>query len=103
MLSHSFDSVRKHPHFFNEREKDHYDQGAIKKIFTHGDLVRVRLKSMAEGLSKFQSEWSIFYKVVTVNEVVVTFGKLSSNRKYIVHHDRLLNLLLMADLSSLRR
>ena len=56
--------------------------------------MRVRLKSKAKGPSKFQSEWSSPQEVVSVKGVIVTFRKLSSNRKYVVHHDRLSNPLL---------
>ena len=94
ILFHLFDSVRENLHSFHERSKDHYDIGAVKRIFTPGDLVRVRLKSRAKGPSKFQSEWSSPHEVVSVEEVVVTLRELSSNRKYVVHHDCLSNPLL---------
>ena len=56
--------------------------------------MRVRLKSRAKGLSKFQSEWSSLHEVISINRVVVTLRELSSNRKYVGHHDRFSNLLL---------
>ena len=56
--------------------------------------MRVRLKSRAKGPSKFQSEWSSPHEVVSVKGVVVTLREVSSNRKYVVHHDRLSNPLL---------
>ena len=56
--------------------------------------MRVRLKSWAKGPSKFQSEWSSLHEVISVKGVVVTLKELSSNRKYVVHHDRLSNPLL---------
>ena len=94
ILSHSFDSVRENLRSFHQREKDHFDLGAIERIFTSGDLVRVRLKSRAKGPSKFQSEWSSPHEVVSVKGVIVTLRELSSNRKYVVHHDCLSNPLL---------
>ena len=51
----------------------------------------VRPKSRTKSLSKFQSEWSSFYEVVSVKGVIVTIRKLFSNRKYVVHHDLLSN------------
>ena len=63
------------------------------RIFTLGDVVRVRLKSRAKSPNKIQSEQSSSYEVVSVKGVVVTFNELYSNRKYIIHHDRFSNLL----------
>ena len=56
--------------------------------------MRVRLKSRAKGPSKFQSDWSSPHEVGLVKGVVVTLREISSNRKYVVHHDRLSNPLL---------
>ena len=91
ILSHSVASVRKTLQSFHQRETDCYDLGAIERIFTTGDLVRVRLKSRAKGPSKIQSEWSSLHEVISVKCVVVTFKELSSKRKYVVHHDRFSN------------
>ena len=94
IISHFFASTRKNLQSFHQREKDHYDLGAIERILTPGDLVRVRLKSRAKGLRKFQSDWSSLHEVISVKGVVVTLKELSANRKYVVHHDRLSNPLL---------
>ena len=80
ILSNSFASVRENLQSFYQREKNHYDLGAIERIFTPGDLVRVKLKSRAKGPNKFQSEWSSFYEVISVKSVVITLKELSSNR-----------------------
>ncbi len=56
--------------------------------------MRVRLKSRAKGPSKFQSEWSTPHCVISGKGVLVTFQKIDSNRKYVVHHDRHSNPLL---------
>ena len=53
--------------------------------------MRVKLKSRAKGPSKFQSDWSSHHEVISGKGVVVTLTELSSNRKYVVHHDRLSN------------
>ena len=68
---------------------DHYDLGAVKRIFSLENIVRVRLKSRAKNSSKFQIVWSIFYRVILVKGVVVTLKKIDSNQKYVVHYDRL--------------
>ena len=52
----AFDSVRENLQSFHQLEKDYYDLGAVERIFTPGDIVRVRLKSRAKGPSKLQSE-----------------------------------------------
>ncbi len=77
------------------------DLGAIERIFSPGSLVRVWLKSRAKGPSKFQSKWSNPHEVVSVKGVLVTLRELSSNRKYVVHHDRLSNPFYLANLLSL--
>ena len=56
--------------------------------------MRVKLKSRIKGPSKFQSDWWSLHEVIFVKGVVVTLTELSSNRKYVVHHDRLSNPLL---------
>ena len=53
--------------------------------------MRVRLKSRANSPSKFQSEWSTPHRVISVKGVGVTLQEINSDRKYVVHHDRLLN------------
>ena len=88
------DSVKENLHSFYEREKDHYDLAAVKKLLTFWDLVRVRLKSRDKGPSKFQSEWPSPHEVVSVKGVVVTLKEFSSNQKYVVHKDRFSNPLL---------
>ena len=72
ILSCAFDSVRENLQSFHQREKDYYDLGAVKIIFTPGDIVRMRLKSRAKGPSKFQSECSTPHRVISVKVVVVT-------------------------------
>ena len=54
----------------------------------------MRLKSRAKGQSKFQSEWSTPHRVISVKGVVVTLKEIDSDRKYVVHQDRLSNPLL---------
>ena len=51
----------------------------------------MRLKSRAKGPSKFQSEWFTPHRVISVKGVVVTLQEINSDRKYVVHHDRLSN------------
>ena len=94
ILSCAFNSVRENLQSFHQREKDYYDVGAVERIFTTGDIVRVILKSRAKGPSKFQSEWSTPHRVISVKCVVVTLQEIDSDRKYVVHHDRLSNPLL---------
>ena len=53
--------------------------------------MHVRLKSRANSPTKFQSEWSIPHRVISVKVVVVTLQEIDSNRKYVVHHDRISN------------
>ena len=83
ILSNSFASVRENLLSFYHGEKDHYDLGAIERIFTLGDLVRVRLMSRAKGPSKFNSEWSSLHEVIFVKGVVVILKEISYNRKYV--------------------
>ena len=54
----------------------------------------MRLKSRAKGPSKFQSEWSTPHRVISIKGVVVTLQEIDSDRKYVIHHDRLSNPLL---------
>ena len=91
ILSCSFEFVRENLQSFHQREKDYYDLGAVERIFSTADIVRVRLKARAKGPSKFQSEWSTPHRVISVKGVVVTLKKINSDRKYIVHHNRLSN------------
>ena len=76
ILSAAFQSVREHLQSFHQREKDHYDLGAIERVFHSGDRVRVRLKSRQKGHSKFISEWSEPHEVLSVRGVVVTLREL---------------------------
>ena len=55
IFSCAFDLVRENFQSFHQREKDYYDLGAVERLFTPGDIVRVRLKSRAKGPNKFQS------------------------------------------------
>ena len=91
VLSASFASVRENLHSFHQRERDHYDLGAIERVIKSGDIVRVRLKSKRLGSSKFLSDWSGPHQVLFVKGVVVQIKELSSNRIYRIHHDRLSN------------
>ena len=91
ILSAAFQSVREHLQLFHQREKDHYDLGAIERVFHPGDRVRVRLKSHQKGHSKFLSVWSEPHEVLSVRGVVVTLRELSTGREYITHHDGLSN------------
>ena len=88
-LSCAFDSIRENFQSFHQRKKDYYDLGAVERIFTPGDIVRVRLKSRTKGPSKFHSEWSTPHRVISVKGVVVTLQKIDSDLKYVVHYDRL--------------
>jgi transposase InsO family protein len=91
LLSGAFESVRQHLKSFHQREKDHYDLGAIERIFQPGDRVRVRLKSRQKGHAKFLSTWSEPHEVLSVRGVVVTLRELATGREYVTHHDRLSN------------
>ena len=91
ILSAAFQSVREHLQSFHQREKDHYDLGAIERVFHPGYRVRVRLKSRQKGHSKFLSVWSEPHEVLSVRGVVVTLREFSTGREYITHHDRLSN------------
>ena len=83
--------VRENLKSFHQREKDHYDLGAVERVFRVGDRVRVRIKSRQKGHSKFLSEWSEPHEVLDVRGVVVTLRELSTGREYRTHHDRLSN------------
>ena len=72
-------------------ERDHYDLGAIERVFKSGDIVRVRLKSKRQRPSKLLSDWSGSHEILFVKGVVIEVKELSLNRKYHIHHDRLSN------------
>ena len=91
LLSGIFTLVRENLKSFHQREKDHYDLGAVERVFRVGDKVRVRVKSRQKGYSKFLSEWSEPHEVLDVRGVVVTLRELSTGREYRTHHDRLSN------------
>ena len=81
VLSHAVESVRENLNSFHQREKDRYDLGEITRVFSPGDIVRVRLKSRQRGPTKFQPEFSAPHEVLTVRGVVVTLRELSSGRE----------------------
>ena len=91
LLSDVFTLVRENLKSFHQREKDHYDLGAVERVFRVGDRVRVRIKSRQKGYSKFLSEWSEPHEVLDVRGVVVTLREISTGREYRTHHDRLSN------------
>ena len=91
LLSGIFTLVRENLKSFHQREKDHYDLGAVERVFRVGDKVRVRIKSRQKGHAKFLSEWSEPHEVLDVRGVVVTLRELSTGREYRTHHDRLSN------------
>ena len=76
LLSRAFASVREHTRSFHQREKDHYDLGAVERVFRPGDRVRVRLKARQRGPAKFHSNWSAPHEVISVRGVVVTLREL---------------------------
>ena len=53
--------------------------------------MRVRHKSRSKGPSNFKSEWSTPHCVISVKGVVVTLQEIDSDRKYVIHYDRLSN------------
>ena len=94
VLSRAFESVLENFNSFLQREKDRYDLGAVTRVFSPGDIVRVRLKCRQRGPTKFQPEFSGPHEVLSVRGVVITLKELSSGRTYVTHHDRLSNPLL---------
>ena len=53
--------------------------------------MRVRLTSKAKSPSNFQSEWSALHEAVSIEGVIMVLKEMNSNRKIVVHHDRILS------------
>ena len=90
-LSRAFTSVRENLPSFHQREKEYYDLGDAERILPPGDIGRGKLKSRAKGPSKFQSEWSAPHEAVSIKGVIIILKTINSNRKIVVHHDRILS------------
>ncbi|KAF0096477.1 MAG: hypothetical protein FD144_5878, partial [Rhodospirillaceae bacterium] len=87
----AYAAVRENLTTRQRRAKALYDLGATARVFTAGDHVRIRLKSIPKSGGKLLSKWSDIYEVVATRGVVVDVRDPQNGTTQTVHADRLSN------------